>query len=86
MLGGGVEWGWKLAADENAWVFLHVEDQGVGFDTAMVFGSNEEDVGFGLRGMRDHVRLFAGRFAIRSSPGAGTTIEVEVPLDRDGGG
>lgn len=65
---------------------LLVEDQGVGFDAAGVLESAEEDRGLGLRGMRDRVRLFAGRFAIRSSPGAGTTIEVEVPLEPEGGG
>jgi signal transduction histidine kinase len=65
-------------------VFLHVEDQGVGFEPGAVFGPGGEDGGFGLRGIRDRVRLFAGRFAVRSSPGAGTTIEVEVPLDPAG--
>jgi signal transduction histidine kinase len=67
-------------------VCLRVEDQGVGFDAARILESEEEDRGFGLSGMRNRVRLFAGRFAIRSSPEAGTTIEVEVPLGREGGG
>ena len=59
---------------------LLVQDQGVGFDADRVLES-EEDRGFGIRGMRDRVRLFGGRFALRSSPGVGSTIDVEVPLE-----
>jgi signal transduction histidine kinase len=62
---------------------LLVEDRGVGFDAERVLEA-EEDRGFGIRGMRDRVRLFGGRFTLRSSPGKGSSVEVEVPLEPEG--
>jgi len=51
-----------------------VEDDGRGFDPATV----RED-GLGLVGMRERAALVGGRMVVESSPGAGTTIAVEVP-------
>ena len=59
---------------------LRVEDKGSGFDAERFLGARDEDHGFGVRAMRDRVHFFNGRFAIRSAPGEGTTIEVEIPL------
>jgi two-component system NarL family sensor kinase len=70
------------AAEER--LLLRVEDRGAGFDAAEVLRSTDEERGFGLRGMRDRVHLFAGRFTLTSRPGEGTTLEVEVPLEREG--
>jgi two-component system NarL family sensor kinase len=53
-----------------------VEDDGRGFDAAQVEGAR-----FGLVGMNERVRLLGGRLQIESSPGAGTRIEVAVPLE-----
>ena len=64
---------------------LKVEDGGARLRRRRVPASTDEDRGFGLRGMRDRVHLFAGRFALRSAPGAGTTLEIEVPLEATGG-
>jgi two-component system, NarL family, sensor kinase len=60
---------------------LTVQDRGAGFDAEELLGSTDEERGFGLRGMRDRVHLFAGRFTVKSQPGAGTTLEIEVPLE-----
>src|SRR6185503_6807479 len=62
---------------------VRVADAGEGFDVAEFWSSTDEERGFGLRGMRDRVHLFAGRFTVTSQPGSGTTIEIEVPLARD---
>ena len=59
---------------------LQVEDKGSGFDAEKFLGARDEDHGFGVRAMRDRVHFFNGRFAIRSAPGEGTTIEAEIPL------
>jgi two-component system sensor histidine kinase UhpB len=67
-------------------LLLTVQDHGAGFDAEQVLTSDDEDRGFGLRGMRDRVQLLRGRFAARSAPGTGTTIEVEVPLDLEAEG
>jgi signal transduction histidine kinase len=52
-----------------------VEDDGIGFDAT----STRED-GLGLLGMRERVELHDGHLKIEASPGAGTTLVVEMPL------
>jgi signal transduction histidine kinase len=59
---------------------LRIHDDGVGFDAARFLEGRDEDPGFGLRGMRDRLRLFGGRFEAHSAPGAGTTLEARIPL------
>jgi PAS domain S-box-containing protein len=64
-------------------VRLTIQDWGVGFDQQEVTGDS-----FGLRGIRDRVRLLGGTVDISSTPGKGTTVAVEIPLtesdiDRD---
>ena len=56
---------------------LSISDRGRGFDPEDRSG---EAPGCGLRGIHDRVELFGGRSRVRSQPGQGTTIEVEVPL------
>ena len=56
-------------------VRLTVQDWGVGFDPQEVKGER-----FGLRGIRERVRLLGGTADIGSAPGKGTIITVELPL------
>jgi signal transduction histidine kinase len=66
-------------AYQPASVTLTVIDDGVGFDPDEVMSKT---VGhFGLRGLRGRARKMGGQLLIHSSPGAGTTIRVTVPLD-----
>ncbi|MGW3012692.1 sensor histidine kinase [Streptomyces sp. NPDC001219] len=44
-------------------------------------GGGDEDGGFGLRGMAARVAEIGGAMRVVSTPGAGTTVEVKVPLD-----
>lgn len=53
-------------------VCLHVRDDGTGFDPSRAGG-------FGLRGMRERAAQVEGTLLVRSAPGAGTEITVEVP-------
>jgi signal transduction histidine kinase len=55
-------------------VRLVIEDDGAGFDPGKV-----RDGALGLVGIRERVSLLDGRFEIDSSPGAGTTLLVELP-------
>lgn len=56
-------------------VWAAVTDDGLGFDpTALPAGT-------GLASMRERVALLGGVLEVRSAPGAGTTVRVEVPLD-----
>ncbi|HEX9943014.1 MAG TPA: sensor histidine kinase, partial [Thermoanaerobaculia bacterium] len=60
---------------------LRVSDRGRGFDTQAVLAGGEAATGSGLRGMRDRLELFGGRFEIASVPGQGTVISAAVPLE-----
>jgi PAS domain S-box-containing protein len=55
---------------------LSVTDDGVGFDPAIAHG-----VGHGLANMKARVRKIGGLLRIRSKPGRGTKILVDLPLE-----
>ncbi|MGA8408224.1 MAG: PAS domain S-box protein [Candidatus Acidiferrales bacterium] len=55
---------------------LRVVDAGAGFD----FSHQAKDVGIGLVGMRERLRLVGGRLTVESAPARGTEIIAEVPL------
>jgi PAS domain S-box-containing protein len=61
-------------------VDLRIVDDGAGFDPRLVDGKG----GLGLVSMRERLRLVGGAIAIDSRPGAGTRIDVRVPLSRAG--
>jgi len=56
---------------------LEVQDDGRGIAPSEIEGSRS----LGLLGMRERVRLLAGRLEIDGQPGRGTRIRVTVPLD-----
>ncbi len=51
-----------------------IEDDGQGFQERQGSGN-----GLGLLGMEERVALVDGRLSVESSPGAGTTLSIEVP-------
>ena len=55
---------------------LVITDQGRGFRA-----DAPQLSGLGLLSMRERVKLLNGEFAIQSSPGAGTRLDVRIPLD-----
>ena len=61
----------SLRPHEGRWV-LEVRDDGAGFD------SRSSRTGFGLLGMAERARALGGELSIRSEPGQGTTIRVEI--------
>ena len=67
-------------------ISVRIEDRGVGFDAEALLNARDEDRGFGVRAMRDRVHFFNGRFTLRSSPGSGTVIEAEIPVNTGSGG
>jgi len=56
---------------------VHVKDNGVGIDPAVVDHGKEGH--FGLQGMRERVARIRGKLTIASSAGSGTEITVVVP-------
>ena len=64
-------------AQDGDHVHLEVRDWGIGFDPESVDPSR-----FGLRSIRERTRLLGGQAMIESSPGQGTRVTVELPLER----
>jgi signal transduction histidine kinase len=60
--------------DRASLAVISIQDDGAGFDSARV-----PLVARGLAGMRFRVVSHGGRFDVVSRPGAGTTIEVQLP-------
>ena len=56
-------------------VRIEVRDWGVGFDPKAVPKNH-----FGLEGIRQRAKLLGGKCSIRSTPGKGTRITVELPV------
>ena len=56
---------------------LEVRDWGIGFAPEKV-----RDGSYGLEGIRQRVRLLGGKCSVRSTPGAGTRVTIELPLAR----
>jgi signal transduction histidine kinase len=59
-------------------VTLCVRDDGKGFDLENAPAPSNGH--FGLLGMRERAEKLQGKFQIRTSPGQGTQIQVEIPL------
>jgi len=57
---------------------LIVEDDGIGFDT----NAKQDQLTFGLIGIKERTSMLQGECAIYSEPNTGTRIEVSIPLDK----
>ena len=66
-------------------VILRVEDNGRGFDLARQSEQTGAD-GMGLRSMEERIRLIGGTMSIRSAPGEGVRIVIEVPQGKESDG
>jgi len=61
-------------------IHLSIRDNGIGFDKA----ASTHKGGIGLLSIKERVRLVDGEFALKSSPGQGTRIDVWAPLPKAG--
>ena len=61
---------------KNDRILLAISDTGVGFDRELTTAKR----GLGIVSMEARVRLVVGTLTIRSAPGEGTRVAVEVPL------
>ncbi|MEO8411001.1 MAG: histidine kinase, partial [Propionivibrio sp.] len=64
----------KLIQEAGEWV-LSIEDDGVGFTY-----DRRKQGDIGLAGMRERALAVGGRFALTTSPGRGTLIEIRIPV------
>ena len=59
-------------------LFLHIEDDGCGFEPEDAFLSRHGN--FGLIGMRERAQRIQGELHLHSLRGKGTSVDVRVPL------
>ena len=56
---------------------IEIRDNGIGFDPQIAIGRSGH---YGLLGLRERARLLGGTLAIKSLPGEGTTIGIQLPI------
>jgi two-component system, NarL family, sensor kinase len=69
---------WVKLFRRGEFIVLDIKDDGAGFSTDQL----KSVVGIGIRNMRERAELLGGIFSLESSPGAGTRINIELPLER----
>ncbi len=69
-----------LTGSESS-VKLIIEDDGRGFDVENTLRLSDSAKHLGLLGMHERVALLHGTFSVESTPGSGTTIYVQLPLE-----
>ncbi len=70
----------RMSQGGNGHILVMVEDDGVGFDMSRVSANGTSSSGFGLFSMRERMRLLKGNLDIRSEPGEGTRVRLELPM------
>jgi PAS domain S-box-containing protein len=61
-------------------VSVHIGDDGIGFDTEEMIKLKDGHRGLGLLGMRERIEFMGGQLNIKSRPGKGTKIDIDIPF------
>ncbi|MBU1169148.1 MAG: PAS domain-containing protein [Proteobacteria bacterium] len=61
-------------------VILRIDDNGIGFEADLQSTIGLKNKHMGLRSMEERVNLMGGRIRLKSCPGSGTRLFVEVPI------
>lgn len=78
---------WLRLSQENGWLQVAVEDNGLGFDYEAVEQDYDRKGSIGLLNMRERADLIDGRVEIQSStvaPETGTKVILTIPLPSEG--
>ena len=60
---------------QTAQTSIEIKDNGIGFDVATLQSAN---TGIGLKSMEQRCKVIHATFAIHSSPGNGTAIQLQI--------
>jgi two-component system NarL family sensor kinase len=71
-------------SQQNGSVFAEVHDDGCGLPLPNRTTGTAQPLGVGIAGMRERVNQLNGTFEITSSPGRGTTVRAELPVEKGG--
>ncbi|BCS98265.1 hypothetical protein DSLASN_38970 [Desulfoluna limicola] len=63
-------------------LMLRIEDNGKGFDVPSRKVEALKEKRMGLKSMEERARILSGTFSLRSAPGQGTRILVEIPQEK----
>jgi two-component system, NarL family, sensor histidine kinase YdfH len=69
---------WVRLAPSGKVVYVEVGDDGRGFDLSQALNQPGH---YGLLGMRERAALAGGRLEISSTPGLGTVVRMEMPIE-----
>lgn len=69
-----------LIAVKNERLILEVIDDGVGFEVENLHKQLLKSDSMGLTGMRERATFLGGALLVKSKPGKGTTLSVEIPI------
>jgi two-component system, NarL family, sensor histidine kinase UhpB len=61
-------------------VRIVIEDNGCGFDLKAVEATRRVRTGIGLTSVGERARMLGGAFEVKSAPGSGTRIQIELPI------
>ena len=64
-------------------ICVEVEDDGAGFDPAILNNRRNDDMAFGLFSIRERLDYYGGRVQIVSHPGKGTCVTLAAPVARE---
>ena len=67
---------------QDGWVQLVIHDDGISFDLEQHPASPKKQGRLGLLSMRERAAYVGGTLSVKSAPGKGTTITVQIPLGK----
>lgn len=68
-------------AINQRYVIINITDDGKGFEVDKVLSRECSSESLGLPGMRERAELLGAKLTVKSSPGKGASITVNVPLE-----
>ncbi len=77
----GVKHAAVAVEQSEGWLRCTVSDRGPGFDMEKLARSEQESGSLGLFSIRERLDVIGGTMRIRSNPGTGTRIVLDVPMD-----
>ncbi|MGE5326531.1 MAG: ATP-binding protein [Deltaproteobacteria bacterium] len=76
----GAHEAWVSLTNANGSLALEIRDDGEGFDPDADMDRTSGE-GMGLMGMRERTEHLKGTIVVRSAPGRGTMVRIEIPLE-----
>jgi len=73
----------RVILEQDAFsIVASIEDNGLGFENHSYQHPEANRKGLGIIGMRERVQSIGGQFLIRTRPGGGTLVRVEIPIHK----